>query len=377
MSGRGAPEYALPEGVTKAEAQRLAQELQLRDWRIEQGLQAPPSRERLAEAWERYRKAIADQPSIVATASRWKRHILPALGSVPVQQLRPTQVEALLQDMKKAGYSQQMCRHVRMTLSGCFEWLKKDGVVDLNPVDKVKAIAVPAGEPKAQPLEVVQAIADAATFPGLRYLVLTLFYTAGRPGAMLQVRKQHVHLAAPATLRFPTTKGGKPHTVALVLPAVALLQDLFHNTPGEHLFLNSKGTPLTLRRAERAFKVALKRAGFVGGWEAACRRKGCGHKEPRRPTEGERCPRCKFRLWAKALPSPLCLKDMRSSAATHIVEHLPAEEGMRVAQAHLGHAPGSAVTGKHYVAKAKEEAVAAAVARAFGEHPEDPEPLTH
>lgn len=375
MPGRGGKEYALPEAVrAKSEALRLAHELELRDWRIEQGLQAPPSPETVAEAWERYLHAIRKHRSISSISSRWRQHILPALGRVPYQQVRPTQIEALLDSLDDAGYGGWTRRHVRNHLSAFYRWLKKDGKVDASPLERVKAVARPKAEPKAVPLEEVQRIAGHATFPGLRYLILLLFYTASRPGAMIAARKEHVDWGPPARLHFPETKGGKPHTVRLVAPAVALLQDLFHAVPGQHLFLTSRGTPLTLRRAERAFKVALKRAGVGGGWEAVCRRKRCGFKEARKPEQGERCPRCKFTLWAKALPSPLCLKDMRSSLATHLIDHLPPEVGMRTAQAHLGHSPGSKVTATHYVAGPEEEAVAAALAQAFAE---EAEPTKH
>lgn len=357
-------ECAVP-ARTAAQAERLSHELELREWRIREGLQAQPSTETVEAASVRYLAAIQDHKSIGAIRSRWKQHILPALGATPAQQVKPTQVEALLAQMKRDGYAEWTRRHVRTTLSAFYEWLQKDGVVDANPIAKVDAVAKPKPQPKARPLEELQAIADAATFPGLRYLVLLLFYTGSRPGAMLNVRKQHVRLEPPAQLHFPEVKGGKPHAVNLPPQAAALLQDLMHATPGQHLFLNKSGKPLTLRHADRAFKVALKRAGVVVGWEARCRRKGCGYVEARKPGEGERCPRCKFVLWATAIPAAFCLKDLRSSSATHIVEHLPAELGVRAAGAHLGHAPGSSVTEQHYVAPPRPSPLADAITRAF------------
>ena len=62
-------------------------------------------------------EAILGHRSWASIESRWRLHILPALGKVPCQQLRPTQVEAMLSALKNDGYAQQQCRHVRATLS--------------------------------------------------------------------------------------------------------------------------------------------------------------------------------------------------------------------------------------------------------------------
>lgn len=73
----------------RAEAQRLAQEMEAREWRIGQGLQAPPSVEAISAASVRYLQAIRHHRSWPSIESRWRLHILPALGEVLVSQLTP------------------------------------------------------------------------------------------------------------------------------------------------------------------------------------------------------------------------------------------------------------------------------------------------
>lgn len=373
-------ELAMPKGALKAEAERFRIDISLRELRIQEGLQARPSTEALVRAAARYLEAIRGHRSWASIESRWRLHILPALGKVPHQQLRPTQIEALLASLRKDGYSQQQCRHVRTTLSAFYSWMRKDAAVDVNPVDRVEAIPVPKGKPKALALEQVLAVADAATFPGLRYLVLLAYYSGARPGELLALRKPDVVLTPPAhfrierTLGSATTKTGKGRVAYLPRAAVALLQDLMHTVPREHLFLNAAGQPMKPRQVARAFKTAVKRAGLVSHWEAVCRRNGCGFKAPRKPEDGERCA-CGFLLFAKAYPMNLSPKDLRSSSATRLASRLP--DGLRVAQHHLGHGSLRTTEGS-YVAPPEANPQAEAVERAFApDEPRRPHPVTH
>lgn len=360
-------EKATPVGTSAAAAKTLAHELEMRALRVVQGLSVAPSAETIESAAKRYLKAIRHHRSLKSIEGRWRLHILPALGKVPAAQLRPTQVDALLASMKDGGYSQQTRRHVRNTISALFEWLRKDRAVEQNPVKQVASIPVPRGSPKALTREEVLAIAREASFPGLRHLVLLGFYTAARPGELLAARKSDVDMAAAQlhirrTAGSDTTKTGRARVADLPQPALEVLREIVAAVPGEELFLNAVGHPMQLREAARAFKTAVKRAGLVRGWEAVCRRATCRNVEPRKPAAGERCERCGFVLYARALPANLSLKDLRSSSITHIIE---ATGSVAAAQDQAGHA-SEATTQRHYRAVRKPY-VADAVRRAFNE----------
>jgi len=376
-------EAALPDNTSgKAAAQRLAQQLEEREWSVKEGLRAAPSTETISGASVRYLEAIRHHRSLNSIEGRWRLHILPALGEVPIGQLRPTQVEALLSKLNDDGYSQQTRRHVRVTLSAFYEWLRKDRAVERNPVEEVDTIPVPKGSPKALTEDEVLAVAAAASFPGLRHLILLAFYTAARPGELLALRKPDVsfedaQLHIEHTVGSDTTKTGKARVAFLPAPALVVLEDIFRTVPGEYLFLNAVGNPMQLREAARAFKTAVKRAGLVRGWEAVCRRASCRNVAARRPTDGERCPRCSFVLYARALPADVSLKDLRSTSITQIIEQTGS---VAAAQEQAGHASES-TTQRHYRAVRKPY-VADAVNRAFSSQPPDvsakpPEPSIH
>lgn len=368
-------EKVLPETVRReAAALHLAHELQALQFAVREGLQSRPSTETLKDASARYLEAIRAQRSWADTEARWRNHILPVLGAVLVGQLRPTQVQALLAKIEKAGLSQQTRRHVLVTLGACYRWLKRDRVVSLNPVDEVEPIPVPEPTPVALTEDEVQSIARAAPHDGMRRLVLAGFYTGMRPGELLGLVRGDVHLEPPPHIRVErtqgskTTKTGRSRLVPLSPPAAALFAEILRDVPGPPLFLNKAGQPMQVREANKMFKRAVRRAvadcpSLASGWLVRCRRKGCGFSEERATwAKGERCPRCSFTLWPTARLRPhvhVSLKTLRSSAGTQMYERV----GLEAASQFLGHARQS-TTERSYVEK-KHAGLIEAVNRAF------------
>jgi integrase len=370
-------EAVIPEGVKgTTAAKEWAAALELREKQVALGLQVAPSNEPLESAAKRYLEAIRHHRSFVSIEGRWRLHLLPTLGNVPVSQLRPTQVEELLAKLRDEGYSQQSQRHVCTTLSACYEWLIKDGVVSVNPVSRVDVPPVPRKKPMALSPEQVRAIARAASFRGLRDYVLLSFYTAWRPGEGLQLKKADVELAA-GIIRLDRKKVGKEGVAFLPPPAVDLAARILREVPGEHLFLNAAGEPLKHRQLARAFKTAVKRAGLVERYEAVCRRKGCGLVDTRRPSPGEKCGRCGFTLMERAVPlEGVSLKTLRTSALTLLASR-GGREGTYAAQFQAGHASRS-TTERHYVAEVPPAIRAAVTAAYEGTVPlEESGPLLH
>ena len=320
----------LPKGISKADAKRLLDDFNVRRWSEEQGLTVAPSTATVAEAAKRYLHEIRHQKSCASTEGRWRLHILPKLGKCVVSRVLPTQVEGVLSALRDEGYSQQTRRHVRVTLGAFYEWLLRNGAVATSPVSKVDQIPVPEGKPIALTREQVEALA-AATFPGLSDLVHAYFWTSVRPGELLALGAEDVDLAAQElhiskTVGSDTTKTGKERVVVLpdeALPLFTRLVAAAQKAKRSALFLNAAGLPIKGRQANRALQTAAARAGLVEGWEAYCRNyrpTRCTYKEPRKPAPGEKCPRCGFKLDARAIPMKLSLKALRSSSITHAVE---------------------------------------------------------
>jgi Phage integrase family len=79
---------------------------------------------------------------------------------------------------------------------------------------------------------------------------------------------------------------------------------------------------------------ALARAGLVLGYQHVCRRKGCGHKEEVRDRVLRLCPRCRMKLWPKAIPRPMRFHDLRGTTATLLARN---GVGLVIAQRILRH----------------------------------------
>lgn len=362
-------ETLLPKGIKARAAKDLLDAYATKRIHIKLGLDVLPSTETVADASARFLEEIRHRRSYASIEGRWRLHIIPKLGKCVVSQVKPTQVEGVLNGLKDKGYSQQTRRHVRVTLGAFYRWLIRNGAVASSPVSKTDPIPVPEGAPKALTEEEVRRVAEAATFPGLKHLVLLGFYTGARPGELLAATWKVVDFEARTlrirnTLGSETTKTGVARGAALPAPALELLAEMKRSARGQFLFLNADGNPMQLRQAARAFKTAVKRAGLVRGYEVVCRRKGCGFREAREESTGGACPKCRFKLYVRALPAKVSLKDLRSTSVTQIVERTGS---LHVAAAQAGHASVK-TTERHYVEK-RQAFLSDAINRAFAPAP--------
>lgn len=355
-----AVERVLPGVRTKTQARAEAAELERLAFRAREGLEVLPSKGPLRGEAERYLHAIRHQASWVATESRWRLHILPALGDKPLGQVRSTDVDALLAAKRDEGYSQQTRRHLRVTLAAFFAWAMREGLVRENPVGEAEAIPVPEGAPKALSLAQVERVRDAARTPLMADLVWVAAHTALRPAELRRLTWDMVDLER-RVIVLVRAKRGKLRPVPLAASLVPYLRAMYERRRGDYVFSREDGRQLPATfQPVKGFKAALRAAGLVEGWELVCRRKGCGHRE-RSPVKSSRpCPRCGFALWPRAMPMRLAFKDLRSTAVTIITE---ATGDLRVAQLVAGH-ESVRTTERHYAA-ARLAHLQAQVDRAF------------
>lgn len=369
-------EKAVPKGMKKEAAKQFANALETRETQIREGLAVAPSAETLLEASVRYLRSIRNTRGHATVEGLWRCRVLPVLGAGRASQLRPTQVDEFLEGLKEEGYADNTRLRIRSTLSACYEWLIRDGVVASNPVRTAKRIRASKGKPQVLTYSQVMALADAAAYPGLRYAILLAYYTACRPGELLgatwaEVDLDRGELQVERSMRgATTTKTGRSRAVSLPPPAVALLTRMraealarskAGHLSGEPLFLNSEGRPMERRSFARTLATALVAAGLVLGWETVCCHGGCRYVGQGKPEPGAQCPKCSRRnLRARGLPIRFSPKGFRSSSITQIVE---SGGSIKAAAEQAGHSRTGTTEG-HYLEVSKPY-VAEAVRKAF------------
>ena len=101
-------------------------------------------------------------PSTAASyASKVRLYMLPAIGSVRLNQLSPQHVRRMLGAMKDAGLSPNSRRQVRAILSGALREAERDGLVTRNVARLTRAPTVPFRERRLFTLAEAQAFITA------------------------------------------------------------------------------------------------------------------------------------------------------------------------------------------------------------------------
>lgn len=125
-----------------------------------------------------------------------RRHIIPALGNIPLAKLSPSHLRELYQRMVAAGLSTRRAQQAHRLLHGALAAAVQEGLIPRNPAAQV------ADKPRAAPPEHIaltrdQAAAVLREVQGTRYyLPFLLAVTTGmRRGEIMGLRWQHIDLA--------------------------------------------------------------------------------------------------------------------------------------------------------------------------------------
>jgi integrase len=126
-----------------------------------------------------------------------------------------------------------------------------------------------------------------------------------RKGEILALHKRDVDLAARVLLvqrshEYVGTKGSKGKPEAVPIPEVLVPYLLpWLETPGPLLFPSKTGGQRNRQvHMEHLIRGAMVRAGFCDWYDHKCRRSGCGHSERHADDQQRRCPTCGMKLWA-------------------------------------------------------------------------------
>jgi integrase len=167
----------------------------------------------LMERWVAHRRPgweerSPGQPD--ATLARIRNHIIPKLGNVALDRLRPVDVDDLYATWRAAGMAESTVRRMHAILHAALSQAVRWDLIVSNPADRIEPPKPGKSRRKAPPDEMLQAILAAAGDDMICYLRLAAV-TGARRGQMVALRWRDIDLDA-ATVTFTTAlarvKGG-------------------------------------------------------------------------------------------------------------------------------------------------------------------------
>jgi len=318
---------------TKAEALRLAEDLERRAERQRQGLEPLPGDPSLTvgdlcEWWLEEKCPAASAPKV---RSQLGKHVLRQdLGKLPAARATPVRFEERFREMEREGKSPTTINMLRRVLLGVFRKAARAGLWSgpnpLEAVDSRRQVERAYVTLKASEVELFL-----ANVPDQwRDVFATALYLGLRKGELFALRKSDVDLAGmTATIQRsylrPTTKGGHVDTLPIPPQLVPYIEHAMATSGSELLFPASDGSMRSVDNdMARLTRTALARAGIVDGYDHICRRcKARNEKQHtwRLPDEAERrCPKCDMRLWPRAIPRPMRVHDTRHTYGTLLAQ---------------------------------------------------------
>ncbi|MBN8958839.1 MAG: tyrosine-type recombinase/integrase [Rhizobiales bacterium] len=156
-------------------------------------------------------------------------HILPAIGSVPLDQVPSSAITKLISQMREKGYAAGTTNRVLVLLRYIFnlarKWnvpgAKENPTLGLNTAPEMHRERFLTAEEARRLIAAVEADENKAAAGAIMLLLLT----GARRNEITQARWEYVEWEK-RTLLVPVSKSGRPRRVALNGPAIALLRSL-------------------------------------------------------------------------------------------------------------------------------------------------------
>ena len=301
---------------TLSEAKKLASEMELRAWRVRNGLEEASCPRLTVNDGIALR--LDAFPPEYASKRRQKEllaHIAKEMGGRQIHEIRPLHVLRLLGNL--TFLKPQTREHVRMAGQGLFSFLAKKAKVFKgdNPFKEAGRVDVPEREPNFFSPEQFDRLVKVMK-PHLAAAALFSALTGTRKAEVRKALKINTFVNERyVLLRSPKNRKDRRVPIPDVLVPLLMRQ---MNTPGPFLFARPDGTQYTNNwRVHDVIARACVRAGLVQGVKPYCFRKACGWKgDMVSEKTSMTCPRCGRAARWRSIPLPLRFKELRSTYAT-------------------------------------------------------------
>ncbi len=328
---------------TKAEAKRLATELEQKSERERYGLDQRPADNKLTlgELCEWWLENRCPTKSLEVERGRLGKHVLRTkLGRVPLQVLTADHVEQQLRDMEKEELGAHSLNGLRGTLFTVFSRARKAKKwTGQNPIADVESRRVPKKVYVTLKPEDVQLLL-AEVPDDWRDLFACALYTGMRKGELFGLKKSDVNLGTgllvvARSYDNATTKSGHEAILPIAKPLVPYLDAALKASKSEYVFPAADGSMRSPELdPEKILRRALGRAGIVQHYLHSCRRckaRKKAHEEKHQGQELRTCPKCSMKMWIKAVPLHMRFHDLRHTTATLLLRSgVPMQHVQRV-----------------------------------------------
>lgn len=174
------------------------------------GIDAPPGRITLADFLEKWLTSYAEPNTAPKTFRRYgellHRHVVPAVGNVPLAKLRPLHLQGVYRTVTDGGLSARTALHVHRVLREALNHAVKWQLLSRNPADAVEPPRPSRFEVPVLELDHLRRLLAVADETRHGTLVNLALMTGLRQGELLGLRWEDVDLEA-ATLRVRQNLG--------------------------------------------------------------------------------------------------------------------------------------------------------------------------
>jgi integrase len=171
--------------------------------------------ELLARAWHRGRMSTLNPRYSKDVLSRLEKNVFPDLGPLPIKQITPPMVLAVLRKVEGRD-AKEMAHRIRGHMSDVFVWAISSGLADQDPAGTVRKAMMPTDGRKRPALTdidparelLLKIVSPDSVYWATRLSSMLLALTAARPGVVrLAERQEFEGLDGPAPIwRVPAAK---------------------------------------------------------------------------------------------------------------------------------------------------------------------------
>lgn len=172
--------------------------------------------------------------------------------TLTVAELKPHHVTRVMDAHE--GWSPSTKNGFGRSVQQAFRWAKRQGLIEVNPIDDIEEPGGQAREMAISPAEYAR-IMEAVTEPTFRLLLETAWETGARPQELRAIEARHVDFEQ-RRIAFPVkeSKGKKRQRIIyLTDEGIAILKPLCRERPTGTLLRNSDGEPWTKDAINCAF----------------------------------------------------------------------------------------------------------------------------